>query len=165
MKDIQLTQGKVAVVDDDDYLYLSRFKWQASLFGRIYYAQRCTRERTVERMHRTILSTMVGRTLKRTEQTDHVNGDGLDNRRSNLRVASPSQNLHNYHRRSSKASSQYLGVCWDKKNKKWCARIRANGKKVHLGRHATERAAMLAREAFIADHPELNARSNLPVSP
>lgn len=76
-------------------------------------------------------------------QVDHINGDPLDNRRENLRVATPSQNQANW-RKKSPATSAYKGVSWHKGARKWRATININGKQVHLGFYGEEEAAALA---------------------
>lgn len=83
-------------------------------------------------LHRVILSRMEGRPLIRSELTDHINRDGLDNRRENLRLATYAQNMHNQ-RLPSNNSSGYKGVKLDKRTGKWAARIGINGTQKWLG--------------------------------
>ena len=165
MKEIALTRGMVALVDDQDFEALGH-KWYANRNGRRFYAVRMVpREgggRRMEYLHRLVLARVLGRELVRGEDTDHVNGDGLDNRRENLRVATRAQNMRNCRRYMANPSSRYLGVCWCKEISKWQARVGVNGKAINLGYHATELQAAQAREAYIDMHPELNARSNFP---
>ena len=165
MKQITLPHGQYALVDDDDFEWLAASKWRAGRIGHTYYVDRpsmgCHKDARRERMHRIVMSRMLGRALNKGEDVDHVNGNGLDNQRANLRVTTRSQNLRNRHWKSPLASSKYVGVCWCKQTRRWAARIRIGGKKVHIGRYSTEDDAMLAREEFIAGRPELNARSNL----
>ena len=164
MKEIPLTQGKVAIVDDEDYETLAAHKWYAQRLGFTFYAARnvCTTsgERTIERMHRVVLSRKLGRALLRREEVDHEKGNGLDNRREKLRLATKAQNGRNCRRRVANPSSQYLGVYLDKCTGRWRVRIEVNGKNVHLGRYADETEAALVRERFIEAHPELMAKSN-----
>ena len=164
MKEIALSQGKVAIVDDEDYEALSSFRWCAQRGGNTFYAKRhVTRHgggQTTVKMHRLVLERKLGRTLAKGEHTDHINGDGLDNQSENLRVATKAQNAHNRLRRKANPSSQYLGVSWIKRDSKWHAQITVNGKGINLGYYSTELAAAQAREAFIAAHPELYARTN-----
>ncbi len=107
MKEIKLTQGKVALVDDEDFEYLNQWKWQAHKCVNTYYAVRNYRENGVSisiKMHREILELKDKRKFG-----DHKDGNGLNNQRYNLRVASRREN--NINRRSSKSStSKYLGV-------------------------------------------------------
>lgn len=83
-------------------------------------------------LHRLIMERVLGRKLSRSEKVDHINGDGLDNRRSNLRVVTHAENLTN---RSGwkKSSSKYKGVTWFKRDSKWQAKICPKGKTIHLG--------------------------------
>ena len=140
MRTIQLTQGKVALVDDSDYEWLNQWKWLAHKERGTYYALRSVRikgrlNRKVIRMHRLIMNT------PDNMLTDHRNHDGLNNQRYNLRVATPGQNQHN---RLSWGKSKFLGVGIVKTgiNKgQITAQIHANGKKIHLGNFPTEEAA------------------------
>lgn len=127
MKEIPLTQGMVAIVDDEDYDELSKYKWWVEKHGKHiirYYARRKTYvdgHRINEFMHRTIMG---------QAGIDHKNGNGLDNRRENLRVATQSQNMAN---RKSQADSEspYKGV--RKFKLRWRAYIKPEGKPINLG--------------------------------
>lgn len=108
MKKIQLSQGQFALVDDDDYDRLSKYKWCALKHhtGK-YYAARTdvANNRKTVRMHRFIMGICDSQVLV----ADHINHDTLDNRKSNLRVCTKKENAKN--RTSSKGSaSNYLGV-------------------------------------------------------
>jgi hypothetical protein len=166
VQSIELTQDKVALLDDEDFEEIAAFKWHAERRHHTHYAQRTVRRLdggwTTEYLHRVILARMLGRALAKDEQVDHIDGDGLNNLRCNLRPATQSQNNRNCHRRVSNPSSQYLGVSWHKRDKKWRALIRIPEKVLFLGYHATEIDAAHAREAYIAAHPELQAKSNFP---
>ena len=143
MKEIQLTQGKVALVDDEDFECLSRFKWHAHKDHRIFYAVRdiklLSKKWTAITMHRQILNLKYGD----KEQADHINHDGLDNRKCNLRIVTNWQNQMNKcsYRNSS---SKYKGVCWHKSHKKWMAQIRLNNKLIYLGYFNDEKEAARA---------------------
>ena len=131
-KEIDLTQGKVALVDDEDYEWLSQWKlWYARKSGRTFYAGRCCMRENGEpyiiHMHRVILGLQPG-----DGEVDHINHNGLDNRRSNLRVVSHKVNSRN-RRKHKRNTSGHNGVVWEKKNKKWRARIDMNRKNIHLG--------------------------------
>ena len=133
---IPLSQDYFAIVDEIDAdLFFS--KWSVKICANDpYYAIRNIRtvdeKHTTESMHRIILSRKLGRNLLKNELVDHINGDGLDNRRDNLRVASPSENSRNQRRKSSNKSG-FKGVCWHKYTKKWTARITVEGKQKSLG--------------------------------
>ena len=113
-----------------------------------------------EQMHRMVLERKLGRPLSKGEMPDHENGDGLDNRRVNIRLSTHMQNMHNCRRHAANPSSKFLGVHWHRCGRKWQAVIGVNGKKIDLGRYNLEFDAAMAREAFIVAHPELMARSN-----
>lgn len=134
MKEIRLTQGQVALVDDEDYEALARFKWQAiwNATAQTYYARRSSGPGKVY-MHRQVTDALVG------EEVDHINHNGLDNRRGNLRRCSVAQNRRNARKRA-RCSSQFKGVRWNKQAGKWQAMIM----KRHLGFFADETKAALA---------------------
>ena len=160
MKTIPLTQGKVALVDNDDFGVLSDVKWFAAKRGRTFYAERslprCDGRRRLEHMHRVVLERKLGRPISPGMDPDHDDGDGLNNQRENLFEVTHRGNAENLH---VVKTSQYLGVSWDKRDKKWVAHI-MDGKDLNLGYYDTELAAALARERYVAAHPELGARSN-----
>jgi hypothetical protein len=163
MREIVLTQGKVTLVDDVDYEILCRASWYALKSRRTFYAVHgAWIDGTVKQvpMHRLVLSWKLGRDVAQGLFTDHEDGNGLNNQRYNLREATHAQNMRNCRRRRVKTVSQYLGVTFLKARGTWRTFIHAFGKHVYLGDYATEIEAALAREAYIAEHPELNARSN-----
>lgn len=132
MKRIPLTQGKFALVDDADYEWLMQWKWHAHN-GRYTFYVECTvpygRKKKALRMHRVVL----GLDFSDKRQVDHINGDGLDNRRKNLRIATNAQNQRNRGKNTNNTSG-YKGVRWDEQEKKWRAQIVVNGKFKNLGR-------------------------------
>lgn len=134
MKRIPLTQGKFAIVDDFNYEWLSQWKWHAQKDRNTFYAVRSIgkwpKQKTVL-MHRLILD------LKSGEQTDHLNGNGLDNRCCNIRTCTYAQNQWNQHLAKPAAD-----VSWDKKGKNFRARITHNGKRLNLGRYKTRKEAV-----------------------
>lgn len=135
MKEIPLSQGKVALVSDEDYDHLCQYRWCAHRGGprSSAYAVRNTGKwphRTHTQMHRVIAERM-GLEIAGLE-VDHINGDGLDNRRSNLRVATAAENRRN-RRRSSNNSSGYKGVSFNRHARKWAAHIGTGGAFLHLG--------------------------------
>lgn len=135
---IPLTQDKYAMVDEIDSDLLSE-RWYANGNGHSLYAKRNVRlagRVTAVWMHRVILARMLDRPLERYEQVDHINGDGLDNRRANLRLATPSENRCN-NRTPKNNTSGYRGVSWAKRTRKWHAQIKVNGRQQYLGYFAS----------------------------
>lgn len=128
MKEIQLTQGKVALVNDDMYEELNRYKWCAKKHRNTFYAVRYLPQNPnlLIYMHHEV----IGRPPKNL-MTDHENGDGLRNLKSNLRFVTSRQNCQN--RKNIKKTSKYPGVYWHKRDKKWVAMILINKKRKHLG--------------------------------
>lgn len=138
---IPLTQGKYAIVDTEDYEYLSQWKWQALEGIDTYYAVRKkkwgSRYKTLM-MHRVILNTPLGM------DTDHRNHNGLDNRKQNIRVCTRAENRQNQ-RPQKKGTSKYKGVRRPKN--KWLAEIRTHSKSIHLGSYEIEIDAAKAYDA------------------
>lgn len=144
MKEIPLTKGRVALVDDEDYELISQFTWHYTTRGYAMRSQRIGRIHKVGiLMHRYIMS------APKDMHVDHINGDTLDNRRCNLRLASPSQNQHN--KRKTKlynTSSRFKGVTWHKHNKKWQAAIGGKGRQTrYIGQFTTQEEAARAYDA------------------
>ena len=131
MKTIALTQGKEAIIDDEDFEWLNQWKWYAYKAPHTYYAGRCIHgddHQIILPMHRFILGLEPGN----KKHVDHVNQNGLDNRRENIRLCSKSQNGMNRGKQKNNISG-YKGVSWHKKNKKWHAYININTKRIFLG--------------------------------
>jgi len=124
---IPLTQGQFAIVDPEDYEHLTQHKWYAHQDGKKYYAYRTipfTKKRIA--MHRQIMHAPKGLIV------DHIDGDSLNNRKSNLRPCTRAQNGYN-RRPSHKSRSGYKGVYWHKHHGKWHVRITKYGKTFYLG--------------------------------
>jgi hypothetical protein len=141
MKKILLSQGKVTVVDDEDFEVLSKYKWSVGRGGNTYYAYTHnileSGKRTTIAMHRMIMKTPMGC------ETDHRDRDGLNNQRFNLRVCTHSQNQGN-RKLTEGSSSGHKGVVWHKRDKKWQSKIVFNGKNIHLGYFNSKDEAALA---------------------
>lgn len=142
---ILLTQGKIAIVDAEDYEWLAKHHWYATYNKNAgkYYAERndrSTGRRIRVSMHRAIL----GMEDKDQRMGDHINGNSLDNRRFNLRPATRSLNAYNCKLYSNNKSS-FRGVVWDKSRRTWTAKILVDGKTRNLGRYSDPAAAA---EAF-----------------
>lgn len=147
-KQIPLTQGQFAIVDDCDYERLSQFKWFAHKNKHTWYAQRNeprgNGKRGFVHMHHEVLSVPPG------TRVDHKDSDGLNNTRDNLRPATYPENNRNARKRMDNTSG-YKGVSWHKGHRKWIASIRIDDKLRHLGDFATaEEAAAAYDKAAIA---------------
>lgn len=150
MKEIPLTQDRVAIIDDIDEERVCDGSWHILTTNGLEYAVGRVANNEGERirtyMHRLILD------APRGVSVDHINGNGLDNRRCNLRFATVNQNQFN-RRPNSGCSSQYKGVYWDKSKNRWRAYIKKNHKRFYLGVYTDELQAAraydeAARELF-----------------
>lgn len=165
MKKIKLTQGKYAVVDDEDYEELNQYKWYAwrDRTKDVWYARRSvhlSRQISKNGKHSSTAVRMHGQIMG-SQHVDHINHDGLDNRRSNLRIASIRQNAQNSRKRRG-ASSSYKGVYWDKQLKHFRARIVVDGRSVHLGLFKDEVDAAHAYDTAAVKYFGEFASPNLP---
>ena len=135
MKHIKLTQGKYALVDDEDYSELIKYKWYANHRHGIWYAYtniRTGKSRITISMHRFLLNPPKG------IQVDHRDHNGLNNRRTNIRICTHAQNIQNQRRKQGSKTSRYKGVFWNKKESYWYVQIKQNGKKLNLGSFLNE---------------------------
>ena len=134
---IPLTQGKFAIVDDEDFEWLMQWKWQAlpKPNGRFYAIRTvynpATKKYTSVSMHRLVNNTPKG------VLTDHRNNNGLDNQRHNLRDATSNQNCHNGSGHKN-TSSKFKGVSYTKRDDLWEAYIHLDSKKIRLGLYKEE---------------------------
>lgn len=142
MKKIELSQGKCALVDDEDFEYLNQWKWHAHVGKNSSYARRNKSighgKQTAIQMHRVIMNTPIGLDV------DHINGDGLDNRQVNLRNVTRKQNTHNRNQPSKYRSSEFKGVSKHTMlhgSIRWRARICVDWKNVSLGVYDTKTEA------------------------
>ena len=126
---VPLTKGYEAIIDAADSPLVARWNWHASTSAWNVYAHRtsydtATRQRVC--MHRVIMGEPIGLEI------DHIDGDGLNNRRSNLRAATHSENMRNRTQQKNNTSG-FKRVCWHKQARKWTAAIKVNGRQKHLG--------------------------------
>lgn len=161
MREIPLRCGRVALVDDEDYAALCIYKWRANECGYVVRTVRNSGRSTPMRMHRQILSLAPG------VPADHINGNRLDNRRSNLRLCTWRQNAMNRGkrrwRRGIPAQSQFIGVTRGHGGR-WRACIKRDGRQAYLGSFAEEIEAARAHDAAARElHGEF-ARLNFPVA-
>lgn len=129
-KKIKLTQGKIALVDDEDYERINQYKWRARQHNNTnsFYAER----NIVIQMASEVLN------ISSPNIADHINHNTLDNRKGELRIVTPQQNTYN-RRPHKNSSSKYKGVAWYKKGKKWQSQIMwPKGKPIFLGYYKNE---------------------------
>lgn len=135
MKTIKLTQNQEIILDDKYYEHLSQFNWSISKNRRKLYAHRNVLKsdnyQTCKVLIHRIIMELEGFNIE-GKQVDHKNGNGLDNRIDNLRLANNSQNQQNISKRKTNTSG-YKGVFWDKSVEKWKAQLKINTKTKHLG--------------------------------
>jgi len=129
MRKIALTKNQTAYVSDEDYFDLLQYRWQARWNGFMYYAVRNIKQGVNIYMHRQIAEKMG---LDLSEQIDHIDGNGLNNQRENLRSATSSQNGFNRNKQNNNTSG-FKGVFFDKRRSNYFAQIRINGKSIRLG--------------------------------
>jgi hypothetical protein len=145
MKEIPLSQGKVALVDDEDFEFLSQWKWRAYKGRNTFYVMRSIRKPdgkwTTIRMHQVLAEKMGFK-----HWADHIDGNGLNNQRHNLQDLTNKQNQEKARRRKDNTSG-HKGVSWNKQRSKWRAQIHNNGKQKNLGRFDKLEDAIAARKA------------------
>lgn len=149
MRLIKLTKNQFAKVDDQDYNFLNQWKWQYN-GGYAIHASRTNRLA----MHKLLLNVPEGKFV------DHINGDKLDNRKGNLRVATRSQNQWN-RGISKNNTSGVTGVYWAKHMQKWNAQITINGTNYNLGCFIKIEDAVFARNEAIKYRGEFGRRVEL----
>lgn len=151
-------KGKVAIVDEEDFDELNKYKWFVGNHG---YAQRGTNKRgkpAMVLMHREILNAPKGKVV------DHINMEKLDNRKSNLRIACQAQNMLNCEVRLTNTSG-YKGVHWSESRKKWRAAITKDYKNYHIGMYDDKKEAARAYDfmafKFFGEFAKLNFPNDL----
>jgi len=152
MKEIGLSKGYVALVDDEDFGWLSQWKWHVADYGSCVYAKHTVKNSSGFHslwMHRLILE------APPNMQVDHIDGCGWNNQKKNLRLCTAREN--SYNKSSIKgSSSDFVGIYLNKSSRKtnsevpspcnWRADISVGGKKIHLGYFKTEEEAAEARD-------------------
>lgn len=133
------TYIKITLIDDEDLILISKYKWYESNG----YAVSATRP--IIRMQRLIMKPLKGQVV------DHINGNRLDNRRKNLRICTQHQNIMNQRTQNVPKTSVYKGVSYDAINKKWIAQTKYKQKGIWIGRFKVERHAALAYDLWAKD--------------
>jgi len=158
MKEIVLSKGMTAIVDEDDFERLNQFKWYANYINRYLYARRNIRINgkwaSCISMHREIMNPPAGMVV------DHINHNTLDNRKENLRICTIKQNCQN-RRSRTKTKTNFKGVTFSDEKGKFRSRINYNGKRVHLGyfdcKVEAARTYNQAATKFYGEYAKLNA--------
>lgn len=152
----ELGRGKYALVDDEDYERIARYKWYAGPHG---YARTHTYDES-GKDHGVLMTRMITGAPKNME-IDHIDGNKLNNQRNNLRLCSHAENTRNVGIRKTNTSG-YKGVSWNKRTKKWVAQICFNYKKIILGRFENVAdAARAYNEASGKYHGEFARNDNV----
>lgn len=145
MKKIPLTQGKFAIVDDEDYRILSGYKWHVRERSNTFYARRFVRKGVAVEMHREIMD------FPKCLEVDHRDGNGLNNLRANLRVATHSENMRNSCI-SKNNKTGFKGVSFAKREQKYRAVIYVESRMIHLGYFPAPEEAYAAYCAGATSH-------------
>lgn len=147
MKEIPLANGRgIVLVDDADYLWLGSLKWHIS--GRGAYAEHSAWRNgkvVTLKMHREIMRPPRG------VPVDHIDGNGLNNQRANLRICTSAENSMARHF-ITPGTSRFKGVCWNSGARKWLAQIQAGRKRFSLGLFADEVSAARAYDEAAVKH-------------
>lgn len=137
MIEVPITKGRVVIVNCDDLHRIQPFSWVFDMRRYAHTTMRVGGRRTTVQMHRFILG------VSTNVEVDHINGDGLDNRRENLRIASAQQNQGNRTVGQKNNRSGFKGVRLHR-GKRWIAQIKEDGKNRYLGSFGTREAAARA---------------------
>jgi hypothetical protein len=156
IREIPLSQGMFALVDSEDAEAVLQHKWYAHRDRRTFYVVRMVRRANGTQAKVRLHAFLTGWSL-----VDHINGNGLDNRRVNLRAATRSQNAANRGPTRDNTSG-FKGVTWNKQARKWRAKVKADGMWRHLGYHVTAEAAARAYDAAARELFGEFARLNFP---
>jgi hypothetical protein len=147
-------QGKIALVDDEDFEWLSQWKWRYMKAKNTGYATRSgLLEKKTILMHRIIMNIPDG------YEVDHFDHDGCNNQKYNLRNCTHIENLENQGKHKNNTSG-YKGIWWDERNQKWGVQIRIKGKRLFLGRFDTPEIAAheydKAARQYLGEYAQLN---------
>ena len=157
MKTLELTKGKIALIDDDDYACALQYQWYATLRKCVWYAYRmvCVDDKqAMIFLHRFLMEPPAGM------QVDHIDGDGLNCTRANMRLCTLAENTRN-RRRPVTNTSGYKGVSWHKLRGKWRAEIGVDCRNKHLGLFESKDDAALAYNNAALEHYGEFARLNV----
>lgn len=150
-REIPLSQGQVAIVDDDDYEKISSMKWSATWrpkMGKFYAVGSLAKYGKRVYMHREIMGLTIGDGLL----VDHIDHNTLDNRKANLRIVNNSQNMMNHGKIQKNNTSGCRGVHFEKRTNQYRVQVWAGGKPIWGGRHDTFESAKLSYERLAKLH-------------
>lgn len=146
---------KYIMVDDEDYDYLNQFNWTVYLDYKKFYAHRNVKKK-IYKMHRVILNI-----FDKNISVDHIDGDGLNNQKANLRACTQQQNSRNRSKQRNN-SSGFKGVTWHKGDKKWQAQVLINRKMKYLGSFSSAEEAAKVYDEFVIKTFKEFAITNFP---
>lgn len=142
---ITLSKGKEAKIDAKDAIKVACYSWKANFSSCRWYAKRNMR---IDGRSKSLSMARFIMNAPEGIQVDHINGDSLDNRKSNLRLCSHRENHYGARVRKPNFSSKFRGVYWTNRDKAWRARIMYNWKNIHIGSFVSEIEAAIARDFF-----------------
>lgn len=146
MKKLPLSRGRHTIVDDEDFEYLSQWKWTYHNCGYAYRNEKIgVKKYKCILLHRQILGSD-------SPEIDHINRDRLDNRRINLRACNRRDNAINIPKRKGKYTSKYKGVYYSRRCKAWVAQLKINYTALYLGKYKTENDAAVAYNIAASKH-------------
>ena len=161
MREIELTQDQVALVDDDDFEWVTAWKWHAHRNRKTFYVEWKRKKNDILGIHNVIWEHHFG-PVPEGYTVDHIDNDGLNNQKLNLRLATATQQ-HQNQRIKSDNTSGYKGVSFHRTEQKWQARITINHKRVFLGYFSDPAEAAQARDRAVIEHYGDFANLNFPL--
>lgn len=157
---ISLTQNRTSIINTSDINLIVIYKWCAwfNKSSKSYYAKSNIGNHKVVSLHRFLLGVTDPKL-----HVDHINGNTLDNRRSNLRICTAAENTKNHTKPHPRNKSGFRGVCWSKDKLKWKAYITLSGKHKHLlYSHNLIEAAKAFDDAAIEYYQDFHGKLNFP---
>lgn len=163
MKELILSKGQKALVDDDDFYWLSQWNWSAVIIKGKIYAKRVLKKTKLRNCskYETYIHRVIMRLTDSTLMIDHIDGNTLNNQKDNLRIVTHTQN--NWHRSANKiALSKYVGVFYKKDRNRWSAVIKRGDFKFSLGSYNSEKDAAIAYDLAIDKYSKGFGKKNFP---